>query len=195
MYEFQRARRPAPGAARCPWNCVRLRFATNGSLAKQGNRRADTGARQVEAAHRRARGDRRVRLQQSGVTTVFAGGYGRNDSAGNGRMQSVSGDIQRKGREPPESDAALGYRFGDRCSLTFDLSGRRRQDAGVRLAKMYRVPPARTWWPDDGAPLEREAKTRWGVGTHDLDTWRFGRVTPIAAFLRTRVWYAFVTSA
>ena len=27
------------------------------------------------------------------------------------------------------------------CALTFELSGRRRQDASARMAKMYRVPP------------------------------------------------------
>ena len=39
--------------------------------------------------------------------------------------------------------------------LTFELSGRRRQDARPGLAKMYRVPPDRAWWPAVGAPLER----------------------------------------
>ena len=39
--------------------------------------------------------------------------------------------------------------------LTFELSGRRRQDARPGLAKMYCVPPDRAWWPAVGAPLER----------------------------------------
>ena len=39
--------------------------------------------------------------------------------------------------------------------LTFELSGRRRQDARPGLAKMYRVPPDRAWWPAVGAPVER----------------------------------------
>ena len=39
--------------------------------------------------------------------------------------------------------------------LTFELSGRQWQDAKPGLAKMYRVPPARDWWPAIGAPLER----------------------------------------
>ena len=39
--------------------------------------------------------------------------------------------------------------------LTFELSGRRRQDARPGLATMYRVPPDRAWWPAVGAPLER----------------------------------------
>ena len=41
------------------------------------------------------------------------------------------------------------------CSLTFELSGRQRQDARPGPVKMYRVPPARAWWPAVGAPLER----------------------------------------
>ena len=44
-----------------------------------------------------------------------------------------------------------------RC-LTFELSGRRRQDARPGPVKMYRVPPARAWWPAVGAPLEREVR-------------------------------------
>jgi hypothetical protein len=39
--------------------------------------------------------------------------------------------------------------------LTFELSGRQRQDARARLAKMYCVPPTGPWWPAVGAPLER----------------------------------------
>ena len=51
-----------------------------------------------------------------------------------------------------------------RClrGLTFELSGRQRQDARPGLAKMYRVPPARARWPAVGAPLER------GVRPHSL---------------------------
>jgi hypothetical protein len=41
------------------------------------------------------------------------------------------------------------------CGLTFELSGCQRQDARPGLVKMYRVPPARAWWPAVGAPLER----------------------------------------
>ena len=41
------------------------------------------------------------------------------------------------------------------CGLTFELSGRQRQDARPGPVKMYRVPPARAWWPAVGAPLER----------------------------------------
>jgi hypothetical protein len=39
--------------------------------------------------------------------------------------------------------------------LTFELSGRQRQDARPGRAKMYRVPPDWAWWPAVGAPLER----------------------------------------
>ena len=41
------------------------------------------------------------------------------------------------------------------CCLTFELSGRQRQDARPGPVKMYSVPPARAWWPAVGAPLER----------------------------------------
>ena len=49
------------------------------------------------------------------------------------------------------------------CCLTFELSGRRRQDARPGLAKMYRVPPDRAWWPAVGAPLERGVRQRVAV--------------------------------
>ena len=47
------------------------------------------------------------------------------------------------------------YATAELCCLTFELSGRQRQDARPGLVKMYRVPPARAWWPAVGAPLER----------------------------------------
>jgi hypothetical protein len=59
------------------------------------------------------------------------------------------------------------------CGLTFELSGRRRQDARPGLAKMYRVPPDRAWWPAVGAPLER------GVRPHAVR--RFFNVLPTTA--------------
>ena len=49
----------------------------------------------------------------------------------------------------------VGLRSVNTACLTFELSGRRRQDARPGLAKMYRVPPDRAWWPAVGAPLER----------------------------------------
>ena len=53
---------------------------------------------------------------------------------------------------------------GGFCGLTFELSGRRRQDARPGLAKMYTVPPARAWWPAVGAPLERGVRQRCARG-------------------------------
>ena len=50
---------------------------------------------------------------------------------------------------------AKGSRAGFVCGLTFELSGRQRLDARPGLAKMYRVPPDRAWWPAVGAPLEQ----------------------------------------
>ena len=44
--------------------------------------------------------------------------------------------------------------------LTFELSGRQRQDAKPGMAIMYRVPPDRAWWPAVGAPLERVVRPR-----------------------------------
>ena len=41
------------------------------------------------------------------------------------------------------------------CRLTFELSGRQRQDARPGLAKMYSVPPDRAWWRAVAAPVER----------------------------------------
>ena len=46
--------------------------------------------------------------------------------------------------------ATRGFR-----GLTFEVRRDRRQDARPGLAKMYRVPPDRAWWPAVGAPVER----------------------------------------
>jgi hypothetical protein len=46
------------------------------------------------------------------------------------------------------------HRLGLR-GLTFELSGRQRQDARPRPVKMDGGPQARAWWPAVGAPLER----------------------------------------
>ena len=45
--------------------------------------------------------------------------------------------------------------------LTFELSGRRRQDARPGPVTMYGVPQARAWWPAVGAPLERVVRPHW----------------------------------
>ena len=50
--------------------------------------------------------------------------------------------------------------------LTFELSGRQRQDARPGLAKMYRVPPDLAWWPAVGAPLERGVRPQRGKRWH-----------------------------
>ena len=46
------------------------------------------------------------------------------------------------------------------CGLTFELSGRRRQDARARAEKMYRVPKPGPWRHAVGAPLERLVRPR-----------------------------------
>src|SRR5215207_7318247 len=52
-----------------------------------------------------------------------------------------------------------GWRYapagGFRCRLTFEVRRDQRQDAKPGLVKMYRVPPARAWWPAVGPRLER----------------------------------------
>ena len=60
-------------------------------------------------------------------------------------------------------DGATGNKGVFVRGLTFELSGRRRQDAKPGLAKMYRVPPDRAWWPAVGAPLERGVRRQCGT--------------------------------
>ncbi len=49
--------------------------------------------------------------------------------------------------------------------LTFELSGRRRQDARARAEKMCVVPQTGPWWPAVGAPLERLVRPHcWMTG-------------------------------
>ena len=80
-------------------------------------------------------------------------------------------------------------------SLTFELSGRQRQDASARAVKMYRVPPAGRWWPAVGAPLERSVRQHFvrerraleiAERCHDLDPMR----RPAADFLAVAGWLA-----
>ena len=54
--------------------------------------------------------------------------------------------------------------------LTFEVTGRRRQDAKPGPMKMYRVPPARAWWPAVGAPVDRGVRPgpRWARQVIDL---------------------------
>ena len=54
----------------------------------------------------------------------------------------------------------------DLRGLTFELSWTQRWDARPGLAKMYRVPPDRAWWPAVGAQLERGVRrhcTPWAA--------------------------------
>lgn len=71
------------------------------------------------------------------------------------RMSQFMGLCERNSRAGDESRYWL-------CCLTFELSGRQRQDARPGLAKMYCVLPDRAWWLAVGAPLEQ------GVGSHFL---------------------------
>ena len=64
----------------------------------------------------------------------------------------------QKGRKPLEQGGALeqvAARIKRVMGLTFELTGRQRRGARPGLAKMYRVPPDRAWWPAVGAPVER----------------------------------------
>jgi hypothetical protein len=63
-------------------------------------------------------------------------------------------------------NSASSHCAGLLCGLTFELSGRRRQDARPGPVKMYRVPPARAWWPAVGAPLERGVRPRLATAAH-----------------------------
>ena len=78
----------------------------------------------------------------------------------------------RVSRGPPECDSGRLIVSGTDLSvvatkccpqscLTFELSGRQRQDARPGMAKMYSVPPDRAWWPAVGAPLERRVRQHW----------------------------------
>jgi hypothetical protein len=62
---------------------------------------------------------------------------------------------------------AVGPQRWNLCCLTFELSGRQRQDARPGPVKMYSVPPARAWWPAVGAPLERGVRPRREWATLD----------------------------
>ena len=58
------------------------------------------------------------------------------------------------------------------CGITFELSWHRRWDARPGLAKMYRVPPDRAWWPAVGAQLERGVRPQLRTGRALADTGR-----------------------
>ena len=70
-----------------------------------------------------------------------------------------------------------------RC-LTLELSGPRRCDARPGLVKMYRVSPARAWWPAVGAPLERGVRRRWAHGAYGLVALQYDRKFLPVEFVR-----------
>ena len=57
------------------------------------------------------------------------------------------------------------------CGLTFELSGRQRQDARPGLAKMYRVPPDRAWWPAVEARLSAGLGITVDYGLNAVAVW------------------------
>ncbi len=61
----------------------------------------------------------------------------------------------------PKALTLFAFHMAASRRLTFELSGRQRQDARPGLAKMYRVPPDRAWWPAVGAALERGVRPHW----------------------------------
>jgi hypothetical protein len=60
----------------------------------------------------------------------------------------------------PKRESASYAMDGLFCGLTFELTGRQRQDARPGPVKMYRVPPARAWWRAVGSPVERRVRPR-----------------------------------
>jgi hypothetical protein len=66
------------------------------------------------------------------------------------------------GRKPSDLHFLDKHNSGLR-GLTFELSGRQRQDARARPEKMYTVPQAGPWRPAVGAPLERGVRPRSAV--------------------------------
>jgi len=75
--------------------------------------------------------------------------------AANGRTAREEGDGGLAVRNERWSSATAFALARNVLRPTFELSGRQRQAARPGLAKMYRVPPDRAWWPAVGAPLER----------------------------------------
>ena len=79
-----------------------------------------------------------------------------------GKEPATFNDVRVKTRPLGRAVWRDATTFTLRC-LTFELSGCRRQDVRPGLAKMYRVPPDRAWWPAVGAPLERGVRQRAAV--------------------------------
>ena len=80
------------------------------------------------------------------------GGVERRSVGRDLRRENIAGGIARS---ECELRICLSTSALPLCGLTFEVSGRQRWDARPGLVKMYRVPPARAWWPAVGAPLER----------------------------------------
>jgi hypothetical protein len=72
------------------------------------------------------------------------------------RPQNEAFCLQGKGTE-------CGHSWCELRRLTFELCGRQRKDARPGPVKMYRVPPARAWWPAVGAPLERGVRPHFAT--------------------------------
>ena len=76
-----------------------------------------------------------------------------------------------------QAQLSLALTRGALRGLTFELSGRQRQDARPGLAKMYSVPLDRAWWPAVGAPLERGVRhhrLKFLTPRTDTDVFRLG---------------------
>src|SRR5687768_3322425 len=58
------------------------------------------------------------------------------------------------------SDAEIRH-CGSLRGLTFEVRRDQRQDARPGPVKMYRVPPARAWWPAVGPRLDRRVRPHW----------------------------------
>ena len=89
-----------------------------------------------------------------------------------------------------QAQLSLALTRGALRGLTFELSGRRRQDARPGLAKMYRVPPDRAWWPAVGAPFERGVRPRLGESKTHLG---LALATAFASFASSSAGKSFVT--
>jgi hypothetical protein len=74
------------------------------------------------------------------------------------RVCVIAADAGWKKAVPAEREGACACWNLPR--LTFELTGRQRQDARPGPVKMYRVPPARAWWPAVAAPVERGVRPR-----------------------------------
>ena len=103
-------------------------------------------------------------------------------------VRDVAPDLEDQARRDTYSDALLyGHRGrvdGGLCRLTFELSGRRRQDARPGLVKMYRVPPDRAWWPAVGAPLERGVRRHAATNSAELGLPNLNRGVELAWLFR-----------